>query len=162
MKNKMKITFFYLSITVSVLLYLSCKSSRGNGVSQSGSFVNKKWEMKSLSVAPAIDWDLDGKKDTDIFALMEGCEKDDILLLKDDKIIVRNAGKVMCDEDEAQENRTGIWSYDGANKKLVLKEDQVAQELTIVESSANKLVVTYKWNATNGTLHKMTLVYFTR
>ncbi|MBT2560104.1 hypothetical protein J7E50_02565 [Pedobacter sp. ISL-68] len=162
MKNKMKIAFFYLSIAVTVVLYLSCKPSRGNSGTQSASFVNKKWEMKALSVAPAIDWDLDGKKDTDIFALMEGCEKDDVLILKDDKIVVRNAGKMRCDEEEAQEHQTGIWSYDGASKKLVLKEDQVAQELTIVENSANKLVVTYKWNATNGTLHKMTVVYFTR
>lgn len=159
MKNKIKTALFYLSIVLSGLLSLSCKPPGRNGGTQSASFVNKKWEMKALTVVPAIDWDLDGKKDTDIFALMEGCEKDDVLILKDDKIVVRNAGKMRCDDEEAQENQTGIWSYDGASKKLVLKEDQVAQELTIVENSANKLVITYKWNATNGTLHKMTVVY---
>lgn len=93
---------------------------------------------------------------------MEDCEKDDILLLQTDNIIVRNVGKMKCDEEDDQEKQTGTWSYNQSNKKLVLKEDNETQELTVVASGGGRLVLTYNWNATNGKPHKMTAVYIVK
>ncbi|WP_316813788.1 lipocalin family protein [Pedobacter heparinus] len=159
MKNNVNPLFFYLLIMAVTMLTLACSPSGANDSKQSGSFTNKSWKLYSLSVAPAIDWDLDGKKETDILATMEGCEKDDLLLLRNDSTIVRNAGKLKCDEDDEQEKHTGSWTYDKASKKLTLNEDNDAQVLTVVESSGSRLVVTYNWKATNGTSHQMTAIY---
>jgi hypothetical protein len=159
MKTNVDPLFFYLLIMVVAMLPLACTPSGANDGKQSSSFTNKSWKLYSLSVAPAIDWDLDGKKETDILAKMEDCEKDNLLLLRNDNTILRNAGKLKCDEDDEQEKKTGSWSYDKASKKLTLKEDNDAQELTVAESSGKRLVVTYTWKATNGISHQMTAVY---
>jgi hypothetical protein len=159
MKTNVDPLFFYFLIMMVVLLPLACTTSGANDIKQSGSFTNKPWKLQSLTVSPAIDWDVDGKKETDILAIMEDCEKDDLLLLRNDNTIVRNAGKVKCDEDDEQEKKTGNWSYDKAGKKLTIKEEKDAQVLTVVESSASRFVVTYTWKATSGTSHQLTAVY---
>ncbi|MBB5439491.1 hypothetical protein HDC92_003184 [Pedobacter sp. AK017] len=159
MKHNVNTVFFYMITMAVTILYISCTPSDANGIKQSASFTGKSWKLHSLSVAPAIDWDVDGKKETDILAKMEDCEKDDLLLLRNDNTIVRNAGKLKCDQDDEQEKETGSWSYDKASKKLTIKEDNDAQVLNVVESSGNRFVVTYTWKATNGTSHLMTAVY---
>lgn len=159
MKSNVVFLFFYALILLAMLLSLACIPSGTNDSKQSGSFTNKSWKLHSLTVSPAIDWDLDGKKETDILAIMEACERDDLILMRNDNTIVRNAGKLKCDEDDEQEKQTGSWSYNKVSKKLVLKEESDAQVLSVVESTGNKLVLTYSWKATNGTLHQMKAVY---
>jgi hypothetical protein len=159
MKINVDPLFIYLLIMMAVLLPLACTPLAANDSKQPASFTNRSWKLQSLTVAPAVDWNLDGKKETDILATMENCEKDDLLLLRNDNTILRNAGKLKCDEDDEQEKKTGSWSYDKASKRLTITEDNDTQVLTVVESSSNRLVVTFTWKATNGTPHKMTAVY---
>lgn len=149
----------FISAMLSVALYISCQASEENKTKKFTSFTNKSWRLQALYVAPAVDWDLDGKKETDILAVLEDCEKDDLLILRSDKVVVRNAGKIKCDEEDDQEKQTGVWSFNQGSKKLVLKEAGQAQELTIVEVNDNRLVLSYNWNATSGKAHKITAIY---
>lgn len=162
MKNNIGAGFFYLMLLIAPAIHLSCKSPGENNSDQSTSFVNKSWKLQGLSVAPAIDWDLDGKKGTDILAQMEDCEKDDLLFLRIDSVILRNEGKVKCEDEDEQERETGSWVNDKSQNKLLLKEDNEVQELSIVESNSGRLVLAYTWNATDGKSHKITAVYVTK
>lgn len=161
--KKTNATFLFLLTIVSFTFNMSCGSSGENRdeqpIKSSASFLNKPWQLKELSVNPSIDWDLDGKNDTDIFKFIDECEMDDSFLLRNDNVVVRNFGKIKCDDEEAEQTETGTWTNDKTSNKIVLKEEGKDQELTVVESSKNQLVLTYKWSATSGKEHTMTAVY---
>jgi len=126
---------------------------------QQANFTNKPWRLKTFSVSPAIDWDLDGKVETDILSKLEDCERDDLLIFRKDGIVFKDTGKKLCEDEDAGKREDGTWTYDAAGKRLILKQYDKSQVCKIVESSANRLVLTYQWKTPKGKLHEITAVY---
>ncbi|MCH5686572.1 hypothetical protein LWM68_21335 [Niabella sp. W65] len=79
-KHHNKYLLFVLA-AMAALIAVTC-TDRGTAASTSTSFRDKSWKLVKLTVTPAIDWDLNGAADRDIFTLLDDCEQDDPLNLK--------------------------------------------------------------------------------
>ncbi|WP_162796029.1 hypothetical protein [Pedobacter nanyangensis] len=126
---------------------------------QQVNFADKPWRLKTFTAAPAIDWDMDGKVETDIFSKIEDCEKDDLLILRKGGTVIRDTGNKLCEDQDAGKQEAGTWAYDAAAKRLTLTENGRSQAYTVAEASAGKLVLVYKWKTTKGKSHEITAVY---
>ena len=153
-----RLNVLILSMGILALLNAACHASGDNRPS-STSFVGKKWHMEKLTASPSIDWDVDGVKDTDIFALLEPCDKDDYLILREDGIVIRNGGAEKCDEDEDNQWEDGTWQYDAATGVLTFSMEGKLDESKVLESNSEKLILEYHFKSTKGEEHTLTAVY---
>lgn len=149
--------------SIKKLLFSSCLIfllSAFNGYNSSSPFGNKYWLIESSTIYPALDINQDGRPDTDLSAYREACEKDDADLFKEDGTIITNRGKVVCDEYDKQEEKTGTWLYDPATKKLTIKKDESrkAAEYTVKEASANRVVLVTEHKSSKN-VHTITTVF---
>ena len=138
---------------------MACVYQPSAATAQSLPFTDKYWKLEALTVSPAIDWDLDGKPDSNILPLLDECERDDRMLLRKDGRMMGDQGEDACDEEEERVYERGKWHYSAAEKTLSLDEYGKKQVCQVVESSANKLVLQYPFKATNGKSHTMRAVY---
>lgn len=126
---------------------------------QQTNFTDRPWKVKTLSALPAIDWDLDGKVETDILSKLEDCQRDDLLILARNGAVLRDAGKRLCEDEDPGKRETGSWTYDAATKRLTVKEDDRPQVYRVVENTTGKLVLVYQWKTPKGKFHEITAVY---
>ena len=155
-KHHNKYLLFVLA-AMAALIAVTC-TDRGTAAFTSTSFRDKSWKLVKLTVTPAIDWDLNGAPDRDIFTLLDDCEQDDLIEFKNDHSVVRNQGPLQCDDDTL-EKITGKWKYDTAQQAIVVTEDQKPTVFKIVEATAQSLTLHYPFESTGGQLHYMTAVY---
>ncbi len=137
----------------------ACQAPGGQVQQQAVSFTDKNWQLSKLTVAPEVDWDMDGKPDKDIFALLEHCEQDDILFLRKDHRVIRGSGEEKCEEDEKNRYDNGSWTYNEKKQVLILDEVDKTEEYTVAESAAGSLTLLYRFNTTDGKPHTMTAVF---
>ncbi|WP_343535473.1 hypothetical protein [Pedobacter sp.] len=126
---------------------------------QQANFTDKPWKLKALSASPAIDWDMDGKLETDIFPKTEDCERDDLMILRKGGIVIKDTGKKLCEDQEAGKQEAGTWTYDAVAKRLTLTENGRSQAYNLLEASASRLVLVYKWKTPKGKTHEIKAVY---
>lgn len=131
----------------------------GGHLQQAASFTDKPWQLKELTASPAVDWDMDGKPDRDIFALLEHCDRDDILLFRKDHRVIRGSGTEKCDDDEEESYEDGRWEYDEKRRMLILSEADKTEELQVAASGARSLTLLRKFTTTRGSAHTLTAVY---
>ncbi|MEZ0456966.1 hypothetical protein ACR78Z_01925 [Sphingobacterium thalpophilum] len=153
-----RLNVFILSLGLLALLSAACHASGGDRP-HSTSFVGKKWQMEKLTASPSIDWDIDGVKDTDIFALIDPCDKDDALMLREDGIVIREGGAEKCDEDEDEQWEDGTWKYDDATSMLTFSKEGKLDVSKVLESNSEKLVLEHHFKSTKGEEHVLTAVY---
>ncbi|WP_433902840.1 hypothetical protein [Sphingobacterium puteale] len=153
-----RLNVFILSLGLLALLSGACQASGGDRPN-STSFVGKKWQMEKFTVSPSIDWDLDGSKDTDIFALLEPCDKDDFLILREDGIVIREGGAEKCDEDEDLQWEDGTWKYDGATSMLTFLKEGKQEVSKVLKSNSESLILEHHFKSTKGEEHVLTAVY---
>lgn len=148
---------------IPVLVVCSVNSQPNEGEGQGKfSFTGKKWQMEKFMVAPAIDWDLDGTPDTDIFPLLEPCDRDDLLLFREDQKMIRFSGAEKCDEDEEPAKEDGTWKYNERTGMLTMAGDNKVEESKVLESSAKRLTLKHVFKSTRGTEHALTATYVVR
>ncbi len=140
----------------------ACQAPGGQVPQQSVSFTDKNWQLTKLTVAPEVDWDMDGKPDKDIFVLLERCEQDDILFLHKDHRIIRGSGTEKCEDDEKDRYDNGKWEYDEKKQLLKLNEVGEIEELTVAKAAAESLTLLRRFNTTDGKAHTITAVYMLR
>lgn len=130
-----------LSCFALAMLSNSCKESNGNPTpEESGSFIEKQWKVESMTISPAIDWDADGDLDSDILAVTEECDRDNLIVFEKDQKTTTIYRGVKCDEDEPDKEVDGSWKYDEASKKLVITDDDEGdEEWTVLKSDASTL-----------------------
>lgn len=131
----------------------------GGPVQPPASFTDKPWQMKELTASPEVDWDMDGKPDRDIFALLEHCDQDDILLFLKDHRVIRGSGDEKCDEEEEEIREDGSWEYDEKKRVLILTEADKKEELQVAGCTARSLTLLRKFTTTRGKDHTLTAVY---
>ena len=153
-----RLSAIMLMLSPMAILIGACHVAGGEKETQT-SFIDKKWQMQKFTVSPSVDWDLDGKQDTDIFALLEPCDQDDLLLLRSDGVVIRFAEKKRCDEEEADQKEDGTWTLAGNNAKIIFHSNGKKDEAKVLESSSKKLVLEHRFTSTDGIDHKLTAEY---
>jgi len=143
------------------ILFEGCHTTADNKQGRS-SFTGKEWQMQKLTVSPSIDWDLDGTKDTDIFELLESCDRDDLLLFREDGVVVRKGNEEKCDEDEDEQWDDGVWKYDASEAKLTLLNEGNAEVSKVLTSTSSTLVLEHRFRTTIGEEHAMIVEYRAR
>lgn len=146
---------------ISLFAIASCQLQARNAREEEVPFTEKNWQLVSLTVQPAMDWDLDGVPETDIAAKLDLCERDNGLLFRSNRRVLRFYGAARCD-DEAAQKETGNWMYDAMQKRLTVNEENTGPKIyEVAVSEANRLVLLHRFN--DGILeHEMTAVYTIR
>ncbi len=98
------------------------------------------WKMSANTVTPAIDYNGDGNVVTNVFPVMENCEKDGTITFTADKNVTEDEGPTICDPDDPQSGTTK-WSLSADNKTLFL-EGWGTRE--VVSITASTLILKYK------------------
>lgn len=88
----------------------------------SPAFVGKKWKMVSFTLDNPIDFDGDGKLDSDLTTFLDDCHKDDLVVFEADGKVMGDNGQQRCDDDEQTVEQTNTWSFDSASQTLSLKD----------------------------------------
>lgn len=114
---------------------------------------NRYWQLVSATITPAIDLDLDGKPDTDLGILLLPCDRDDADQYRSDGVIITDRGTTLCEDDEqAEREETGTWTYDAATKTLTMDRYDSDNIVTakLESASATQLVLVAKHRSNQG------------
>lgn len=126
---------------------------------QDSPFGDGYWILKSVTIHPALDVDMDGKPDTDLLILREACERDDASKYESDGLIRTDHGPTRCDDEEEREEETGTWSYDATTKILTMDHYDTDKPMTatVTSASSKQVVLTSRHESAYGT-HMITTV----
>ncbi|WP_028297713.1 DUF5004 domain-containing protein [Olivibacter sitiensis] len=125
---------------------LACTSGRSQQAAVAESFADKRWQLKSMTVSPAIDIDKDGVLDTDMLQFQDECDADDITIFRSDHQLIIEHGRIPCNDDEEAEEEKGEWQYDPAKKTLTIThyDSDKIEEVQVAESQATRLKLTFQ------------------
>jgi hypothetical protein len=86
-----KITAITCLLALLLLTLTGCKKENEEK-SRTELLTTASWILNAFTVNPAIDLDFDGDLDTDLYALMEACEKDDFQTFSTNGTLTVNDG----------------------------------------------------------------------
>lgn len=96
------------------------------------------WKITGNTVSPALNGI------TDVYALLPGCETDNLLLFKPAGKFEFDQGVMKCDASVAQSDE-GAWSYESATKKLDYNSPLLhSYSITVTSCTATKMVGYYQ------------------
>jgi hypothetical protein len=105
----------------------SCKKDKEP--SRNEMLTTGKWKVISSSISPATDWDGDGDPDSDLFGLMDSCEKDNYTIFRIEGTVEENQGPTKCDPLDPQIDILN-WSLKNNETILVVDgEDYTIEQL---------------------------------
>ena len=116
------------------------------------------WKGASLTVNPAIDWDGDGTKETDLTQFVDACSLDDLTIFKADKTYTEEEGASKCTSTDPQVIATGTWAFNGDESAVLLTEtgSTTAETYNIAELTANSLKYTESFTDTANVTYTFT------
>jgi hypothetical protein len=111
--------------------------SSGTAVTKSGLLTTGSWVMTSMEVTfPAPIGAMD------MFASMDDCEKDDLVIFNSDKTVTDDEGATKCDSTDPQTSTGGSWNLTSSDTKLAIEEDGESFEFDIVSLTSDALSLT--------------------
>jgi hypothetical protein len=136
-------------ICCTVMCLIACKK-HSESKSKSELLTNGSWHVTAYTVDPAIDFDGDGNDETNVYAVMEQCIKDDHTTFFADGTAQLDEGATKCSPGDAQTTSL-TWSISEDEKKLevqgieyliesltenqmVLKEIEVISAVTVTHT----------------------------
>lgn len=132
------------ALVLSTILFFSCSKddAAGGDTSKRQLLTSAPWKMIAYTSNPAEDWNGDGIKETDVFSIMESCEKDDLFIFKTNGDVVIDY-KTKCEGDNGPNTATEKWALRNNDKTLMLSEYVGADEdeFEIVELTATRLKI---------------------
>ncbi len=88
------------------------------------------WHVTAYTVDPAIDWDGDGTDESNIYAIMEQCIKDDYTTFTADGKGELDEGPTKCNDNDPQVTPLE-WSFDQSEEQLTVQgTDYLIESLT--------------------------------
>lgn len=91
---------FLLPILLTLFI-VSCKKG-DKSKTKSELLVNGSWHVTAYTVEPALDFDGDGVDETNAYAVMEPCVKDDRTTFNEDGTGELDEGPTKCDDSDPQ------------------------------------------------------------
>ena len=133
-KKMKKNNFCSFIIAATALLFVLSACKKDKSLSKTEILTTGKWKITAMSVSPAMDADGDGDLDSDLYILLEPCEKDNYSVFKTDGTIENNEGPTKCDPQDPQ---THISTWSLKNNENILEVD--GDDHIIEELNANNL-----------------------
>lgn len=116
-----KFTILVLALAF-VAAISSCKkdedSTPATGKTKTEILTAKAWKETARTISPAIS--VNGNMVTDLYALDDECDKDDLYKFKIDKTFTQEEGATKCDPSDPQIYATGTWAFNADETKLIL------------------------------------------
>ena len=141
----MKNYLLLLAVAASVSL-TSCGNDDDEVVTKSKTdlLTASGWKGTSLTVNPAIDWDNDGTKETNLTPFIDACSLDDLKIFKADKTYTEDEGATKCDPADPQVIASGTWSFNADETTLTTTESgsSTPDTFTISELTESSLKFT--------------------
>jgi hypothetical protein len=143
MKQKIQRVALMLVIS-SATLILSCKKEKNDNPPKTKTelLTTGTWKYTACIVNPAYDYYGNGNPVTDIFAIMESCEKDDFEIFKTNGIWEYNNGPTKCDQLDPQIIYSEPWSFTANETKVIVG----TVECTILELTETTLKLRYTFD----------------
>lgn len=108
----------------------------GTSVSKAGLLTSGGWIATSFEVTfPAPIGTIDQ------YAMMDACEKDDILYFNSDKTILDDEGATKCDPSDPQSMSGGTWELTDNDTKLAINDDGDIFDLDIISLTADVMSI---------------------
>ena len=122
-------------LAISLLIFgLACKKDKKDSKMDLITFGT--WKMIAFTVNPGYDYDGDGDIDTDIFAVTDECERDNIYLFKSIGALEINEGSVKCDVTDPQVYSVD-WEFSNNERDILI----AGEEFHIDELSSSRLKI---------------------
>ena len=141
----MKRTFIiYLIALIAVIeIFFSCKkeNDESTGKTKTELLTSGSWKYTACIISPAYDYYGNGNPVTDIYAIMEPCEKDDFETFKTNGIWEYNNGPTKCDPSNPQIIYSEPWSFTSNEAKVMVG----TVECTILELTETTLKLRYSF-----------------
>lgn len=119
---------FFLPI-LAMLVIISCKKG-DRTKSKIELLVNGSWHVTAYTVEPALDFDGDGDSETNAFAVMEPCIKDDRTTFNADGTGQLDEGVSKCDDSDPQTIPL-TWQFAQNETELIVQRiDYLLESLT--------------------------------
>ena len=133
-------TAFFLIAMVGIV---SCKKDRDDIGSKTKTelLTTGTWKYTSCIISPAYDYYGNGNAVTDIFAIMQPCEKDDFEEFHTNGIWEYNEGPTKCDPSNPQIIYSEPWSFTANETKVIVG----GVECTILELTETTLKLRYSF-----------------
>lgn len=125
-------------LTMAVVVF-ACKKDEKETKTVAEYLTGHQWRTVSVTINPAYDWYRTGTKITDLFAPLNDCYKDDLLVFDDDGTFYLLNGSVKCEGDEAEREDQGEYTL-SADQKQLIREEYVVPAV-IKEISDSRLVL---------------------
>lgn len=122
------------------LILPSCKKDK-KSKTRTELLTSGSWHVTAYIVDPAIDWDGDGTKESDIYAIMEPCVKDNRTTFTTDGKGQLDEGATRCNSDDPQVTSI-VWSFDEREELLKVQgTDYLIESLTESELVVKEIQV---------------------
>ena len=128
-------TKHYTRLFFAIILFATlggCKKDKDQ--TRTDILASGQWRITAFTMSPPRDFDLDGDLDSDIYALLDACQKDNYFIFKKDGKLEFNEGTTKCDPFDPQ-TEIQDWSFVNEEKEIIIDGDRG----TIMELSKNKL-----------------------
>ena len=127
-------------IAISILMIcLACKKE--NKENRMNLITSGSWKMIAFTVDPGYDYDWDGDIDTDIYAVTDQCEKDNLYLFKNTGALEINEGSTKCDASDPQVYAAD-WEFSNSERDIII----AGEEFHIDELSNARLKISQNDN----------------
>ena len=126
----------HLVLAIATLsLVAACKKDKSDDSARMNLITTGKWKLVALTSQPGHDVDGDGIADTDMFAFMDLCEKDNLIVFKKSGEYEVDEGPTKCDPSDPQV-ATSHWQFTNNDTGIIIDGD-----LGKIEELTNSLLV---------------------
>jgi hypothetical protein len=127
-------------VFVLLTVFSACKKDKKETPkSKTDLLTTGQWKMTAFTVSPPMDLDGDGIVDSDVYATMGACEKDDYYIFKKDGTLEQNEGASKCDPLDPQ-TETVDWSFVNDEKEIIF----IGTRATILELTATRFRMSFQ------------------
>lgn len=106
-------------------------------------FVGPRWQMTAFILDPSIDFDGDGKVDSDLLPFMDACDRDNSLVFDKGGKIKTSEGQLLCNKPSST-TKDDSWTYDAGTKSISIVDGEDPGSVStweVVDVSAKTLTI---------------------